>query len=174
MSFYTLFDPKWIGYDQTSILNLCNHYTKTNQWDDIYPGIHLDSKRYSEQFMQTDARKIIDSFQDHLNVTYRQAQIFRMKPNEFGLIHKDTDRSCGILFPITPIGDNFAPIRFHDSNKQQVEALNYSEQAIILNVLEYHSIQNNQYERINFQIDFNLPYEQVVHLYHTGDLFKHR
>lgn len=172
MSFYTLFDPSFIGYDRTSILNLCNHYTKTNQWDEIYPGIHLDSKRYSGEFMQTDAKKIINAFQDHLGITYRRAQIFRMKPNEYGLIHKDTDRSCGILFPITPVGDSFAPIRFHNENKEQVDALNYSEQAIILNVLEYHSIQNNQYERINFQIDFDLPYEQVVSYLREGKLFK--
>lgn len=172
MSFYTLFDPSFISYDKGSIMDICNHYTLHGLWDEIYPGIHLDSKRYSEDFMRCDARKIIEAFHEDLGITYKDAQIFRMKPNDYGLIHKDTDRTCGILFPITPIGEQFAPIRFHDSAKQEVEILNYSEQAIILNVLEYHSIQNNQHERINFQIDFQLPYEEVVQLYKDGKLFK--
>lgn len=170
--FVKLFDPTFIGYSYSSIYSLCQHYTDTNTWDDVYPGIKLDSKRYSEDFLDYDTSKIIDSFNPKLGITYRNAQIFRMKPNDYALMHKDTDRSSAILFPITPIGANFAPIRFYDDDKELMVTLNYSKQAILLNVLEWHDIANNEFERINFQIDFQIPFDELCELHQTGNLFR--
>lgn len=170
--FYTIFDPTFISYNVKSILDLCIHYTDTQAWDDIYPGIKLNSKRYSEDFLHTDAKLIIDSFNPDLNVTYKHAQLFQMNPGQQGVLHKDTDRQCGILFPIAPIGDTFAPIMFYDENKNKISELNYSKNAIILNVLKYHNVAKTNEVRINFQIDFDIPYNQVVDLYKSNKLFK--
>lgn len=170
--FYTMFDPSWIGYDKQSIIDLCDYYTKNSMWDDIYPGVKLNSKRYSEDFLKTDAVHIIDSFHPSLNVTYRQAQLFQMMPGQRGVLHKDTDRTTGILFPITPIGDNFSPIMFYNEQKELVESLNYSNNAIILNVLKYHNVEYTDHIRVNFQIDFHIPYQQLVDLFNQGKLFK--
>jgi hypothetical protein len=170
--FYTLFDPSSIGYDKQSIIDLCDYYTKNAMWDDIYPGVKLNSKRYSEDFLKTDAVRIIDSFHSSLNVTYRQAQLFQMMPGQRGVLHKDTDRTAGILFPITPIGDNFSPIMFYNEQKELVESLNYSNNAIILNVLKYHNVEYTDHIRVNFQIDFHIPYQQLVNLFNQGKLFK--
>lgn len=168
--FYTLFDP--IDYNSQSIIDLCDYYTKNALWDDIYPGVNLNSKRYSEDFLNTDAKLIIDSFHPDLNITHKQAQLFQMNPGQKGILHKDTDRAAGVLFPITPIGDNFSPIMFYDEQKEFVADLNYSNQAIILNVLKYHNVKYTNTVRINFQIDFHIPYAEVVKLYTSGNLFK--
>lgn len=171
--FYTIFDPSFIDYDKNSILELCNYYTKNNLWDDIYPGVKLNSKRYSEDFLKTDARKIIESFSDDLNITHNNAQIFQMLPGQRGVLHKDTDRHCGILFPMTPIGDNFSPIMFYNESKEKIDEVNYSEQAIIINVLKYHNVAPTNEIRINFQIDFHIPYHQLIELYNSNRLFKY-
>lgn len=170
--FYTLFDPSHIGYDTQSILDLCDHYTKNSLWDDIYPGVKLNSKRYSEDFLKTDAALIINSFHPDLKITYKQAQLFQMLPGQRGVLHKDTDRTAGILFPITPIGNNFSPILFYNEQKELVESLNYSNKAMILNVLKYHNVEYTNDVRVNFQIDFHIPYEELVNLYNEGRLFK--
>ena len=170
--FYQLFDPTSIGYDRKSILDLCEYYTKNSLWDDIYPGVKLNSKRYSEDFLNTDAKLIIDSFHPSLNVTYRQAQLFQMNKGQRGVLHKDTDRTAGILFPISPIGEEFAPIMFFDENKNLIHKLNYSNKAIILNVLKYHNVEYTDTTRVNFQIDFHIPYNKLVELYEAGKLFK--
>jgi len=170
--FYTLFNP--IDYNPQSIIDLCDYYTKNALWDDIYPGVYLNSKRYSEDFLNTDAKLIIDSFHPDLNITYKQAQLFQMNPGQKGILHKDTDRSAGVLFPIAPIGDDFSPIMFYDEQKEFVAELNYSKQAIILNVLKYHNVKYTNVVRINFQIDFHIPYAKVVELYKSGNLFKAR
>jgi hypothetical protein len=170
--FYTLFDPSTIGYDKQSIIDLCDYYTKNSMWDDIYTYVHLNSKRYSEDFLNTDAKLIIDSFHPDLNITYKQAQLFQMKPGQSGFLHKDTDRSVGVLFPITPVGDDFSPIMFFNEEKEFVTDLNYSNAAIILNVLKYHNVKTTNTIRINFQIDLHIPYAEVVELYKNGKLFK--
>lgn len=170
--FYTLFDPSHIGYDPQSILSLCDYYSEHSLWDDIYPGVKLNSKRYSEDFLKTDAVKIIDNFHPDLKVTYKQAQLFQMNPGQRGVLHKDTDRAAGILFPITPIGDTFSPIMFYNEQKELIESLNYSRKAIILNVLKYHNVEYTDSIRINFQIDFHIPYTELVNLYNQGKLFK--
>lgn len=170
--FYTLFDPSHIGYNTQSIIDLCNYYTANALWDDIYPGVHLNSKRYSEDFLNTDAKIIIDSFHPDLNISYKQAQLFQMNPGQKGVLHKDTDRSAGILFPVTPIGDSFSPIMFYNEQKELVKSLNYSRNAIILNVLNYHNVEYTNSVRVNFQIDFHIPYNEVVDLYNRGKLFK--
>jgi hypothetical protein len=170
--FYTLFDPSFIKYDKRTILDLCNYYTINSKWDDIYPGVKLNSKRYSKDFLETDAKLIIDSFNDDLNITYKDAQLFQMLSGQHGVLHKDTDRTCGILFPITPIGDSFSPIMFYDENKKKLEELNYSKNAIILNVLQYHNVATTHEIRVNFQIDFHIPYQEVVDLYMSNKLFK--
>lgn len=172
--FYTMFDPTPVNYQTDSILSLCDHYTKNSLWDDIYPGVKLNSKRYSEDFLKTDAARIIDSFHPDLNVTYQQAQLFQMLPGQRGVLHKDTDRTAGILFPITPIGDNFSPIMFYNEQKELVESVNYSRNAIILNVLKYHNVEYTNHVRINFQIDFHIPYNDLVQLYQAGKMFKHQ
>jgi hypothetical protein len=170
--FYTLFDPSSIGYDKQSIMDLCDYYTKNSLWDDIYPGVHLNSKRYSEDFLNTDAKLIIDSFHPDLNITYKQAQLFQMNPGQKGILHKDTDRSAGVLFPITPVGDEFSPIMFFNEEKEFVTELNYSNSAIILNVLKYHNVKYTNRVRVNFQIDFHISYAEVVELYRNRNLFK--
>jgi len=171
-NFYTLFDPSPIGYNTQSILELCDYYSANSLWDDIYPGVKLNSKRYSEDFLKTDAVKIIDSFHPDLKVTYKQAQLFQMNQGQRGVLHKDTDRAAGILFPITPIGDTFSPIMFYNEQKELIESLNYSRKAIILNVLKYHNVEYTDSIRINFQIDFHIPYAELVNLYNQGKLFK--
>lgn len=170
--FYQLFDPTSIGYDTKSILSLCEYYTENSLWDDIYPGVKLNSKRYSEDFLNTDAKMIIESFHPSLNITHHQAQLFQMTPGQRGVLHKDTDRMAGILFPIFPIGKDFAPIMFFDENKKLVNELNYSNNAMILNVLKYHNVEYTNTIRVNFQIDFHIPYNEVIKLYNTGKLFK--
>ena len=172
--FYTLFDPSPIGYDPQSILALCDYYSENSMWDDIYPGVKLNSKRYSEDFLKTDAALIIDSFHPDLNVTYKQAQLFQMLPGQCGVLQKDTDRTVGVLFPITPIGDDFSPIMFYNEQKELVEYLNYSRDAIILNVLKYHNVEYTNKVRVNFQIDFHIPYSDLVNLHNQGRLFKER
>lgn len=172
--FYTIFDPSFINYDVNSILDLCDYYSKNVLWDDIYPGVKLNSKRYSQDFLKTDAKLIIESFADELNITFNDAQLFQMLPGQQGVLHKDTDRMCGILFPITPIGEEFSPILFYNEEKQKISELNYSDNAIILNVLKYHNVAPTNLVRVNFQIDFHIPYSEVVDLYLNNKLFKRK
>lgn len=171
-NYYRVFDPTFINYDCKNILELCNHYTSNNLWEDIYPGINLNSKRSSKDFLLTDIKLIIDSFDPSLNITYKQSQLFQMLPNQQGILHKDTDRKCGILFPITPIKNNFSPILFYDDNKNMVNEINYGNQAIIINVLKYHNVKKTNHVRINFQIDLNIKFEEVISLYNEGKLFR--
>ena len=169
--YYTLFDP--IEFDRRSILELCDGYEIHNTWDQVYPGVNLKSKRGHESFNDfLGVKQIIDSFCDELKITYKQAQILSFDPGDKGVLHKDTDRQCGVLFPITPIGETFSPIEFFDEDKQKVASENYSKQAIIINVLKYHNVEKTNVRRINFQIDFDIPYAEVVELYNSGNLFK--
>lgn len=170
----TLFDPSFIGYSPQSILDLCEEFDRDSIWEDIYKGVRLDCIRGSVDFLRSDASLIIASFNPDLNITVDDTQLFRMRAGQKGVLHKDTDRQCGILFPMTPVGDEFAPIMFFDEDRTKIKDVNYSRDAIIVNVLEFHDVALTDTDRINFQVNFDVPYHTVVEMLNDGKLFKDR
>jgi len=169
--YYTLFDP--VDYNKQSIINLCDHYDQQKSWDDVYPGVKLKSKRRSRDFEQVlGVQQILNSFKPQLNITYDRCQLLCLDAGEKGVFHKDTDRSCGILFPLTPVGETFSHIEFYNEDKNLQHTVNYSERAIIINVLQYHNVQKTDVRRINFQVDFDIPYNQVVDMFKNGEIFR--
>ena len=168
--YFTVFEP--VDYDRQSIIDLCAEYDNKNLWDDVYPGVKLKSRRSAEDFLTAvGVRQILDSFNPELEITYKNCQMLCFDPGDRGVLHKDTDRLCGVLFPVTPIGDQFSCIEFFDEEKNKIHELNYSDQAIILNVLQYHNVQQTAVRRINFQIDFGILYHDIVAAYNHGYLF---
>lgn len=161
-----------IHFDVESILEYCKRLDKTNGWDDVYPGVPVQSKRGPIELMSTTAKQILDDFNPELGLTYENIQLLKLRPGETGITHRDTDRLCTMIFPLTPRDETYSPVVFYTDEGEEIAREYYGDGAIILNVLEPHGVAKTDVERVNLQIDFHISYDEVRTHFENGTLFK--
>jgi hypothetical protein len=91
--------------------------------------------------------------------------------------HRDTvsgGRLCSIIDAVSNTSE-YAPLNFWESFEAShpSEVLNIDALPAIVNLQSIHSVYNKTpVQRINFQVSFALPYEQIVHLHLEGKLIR--
>lgn len=87
----------------------------------------------------------------------RDIRLMKMDPYTDEEWHVDALRLTALLYPLT---DNYAPIKIR--NNDQYKEINYP---ALIDVRNEHSVDNNNQIRINLQINFEEPLEEVICLF---------
>jgi hypothetical protein len=97
-------------------------------------------------------------------------------PNASNRLHKDNiRRGCVIAIPIFDISV-FATTKFWHSTTHEFvgEATYLDGKPNLLNLQQFHSVDNNNSMRLNFQLSFHDKYQEVKQRILNGTLFRKR
>ena len=84
---------------------------------------------------------------------YERVSLMKMEPNAVQDWHVDGSRKCVLIYPLT---DNYA--KGYTRNYDLIESY---EGVVLLDVTKEHAVFNNEHTRINLQISFNEPMEEI-------------
>jgi len=86
-------------------------------------------------------------------------------------IDDNIQRSSCVTWALHPDLQNFAPVNFHDINKEIVETVFYDKFPIILNTRAIHSVQNNNFDRYTFQLCFSNSIDELANFNKDHKIF---
>ena len=87
----------------------------------------------------------------------RDIRLMKMDPHTNEEWHTDALRLTALLYPLT---DNYAPIKI--KNNSQYQEIDYP---ALIDVRNLHCVDNNNKIRINLQVNFAEPLEEVICLF---------
>lgn len=110
--------------------------------------------------------KACDLFHD--NIKIRTIGFVKVAPNAVIPKHVDnkTNRSSVFSIPLTPDYENYKPPTFYEFET------NWVNKPFFMPTEKLHSVENNNYERINFQMGFGYSIDEITNLYLNNMLFK--
>lgn len=85
------------------------------------------------------------------------ASFIKLLPGVIMPPHRDNvDTRCShFIIPIFPLNNNYTTTMFYDNKKNVIDRCQFSTGPVIINTQELHSVQNNKYERIQFNLGFS-------------------
>lgn len=136
--------------------------TKTNQ-------IKTDLQQYGikEGSLKLNiCRKMCDIFNEDIKI--KTVGFVKIKSNKIVPKHVDNkyNRSTVFCVPLIPKFENYQPPTFYNFT------FSWQNYPFFMPTEMPHSVENNKYNRINFQIGFGYPIEELKSLYENKKLFK--
>ena len=86
--------------------------------------------------------------------------------------HRITHRRCTIITPLNPLS-GYAPTRFYpDDTAPSTSEMRLEDLPALMNTQAYHSVAACPEPRINFQVYFDRPFDEIAELAQTNRLFR--
>lgn len=125
-----------------------------------------------QQFGVKEGSLNLDVVHEVCNVFYSDIDIrtigfVKIDPNQKIGKHVDNkiNRRTTLSIPLTPQFKKYAPVRFEFN-------VEWKDKIFFMPTEKPHSVENNSYQRINFQLGFGYSIDHIKHLYNTGRLFR--
>tara|TARA_B100000508_G_C11460980_1_gene279242 strand:- start:781 stop:1314 length:534 start_codon:yes stop_codon:yes gene_type:complete len=142
--------------------NATSSSTKTNQ-------IKTDLQQYGikEGSLKLDiCQKVCNLFNEDIKI--KTVGFVKIEANKIIPKHVDNkfNRSTVFSIPLIPDFENYKPPTFYDFT------VLWENKPFFMPTEKEHSVENNNFDRINFQIGFGYPIEKMKLLYQNKKLFK--
>lgn len=146
-----------IYYDRQELINFSANLT----WDEvrrkdnneIIPN--LTTYRYKKNLFKC---KEIKRLAQIFNINTNKVQLVNFGPNFNYPPHVDFERTTCVLFPVMPML-NYNPLNFHIDNKVYPV---YYYGPVAVNTTIKHSLEGNNFNRINLQFDLDCTLEECL------------
>jgi len=90
--------------------------------------------------------------------------------------HIDADyeqaRNTTCIIPLYPEGDEYMPCDFVDRSGEMIESIGWKEHGFMMTTRKLHRVISNKYDRLNLQITFKEPIEELYELYKEDKLIR--
>lgn len=146
-----------IYYDRQSLIDFSNNleWEEVRRKDNNKIIPNLKAYRYKpELFNCVEIKRLAQIF----NIGTNKVQLVKFGPGFNYPPHVDFERQTCVLFPVLPL-TKYEPLKFHVGNKDYT-LYYYGPTAV--NTSLKHSIEGNEYDRINLQFDLDCNLEECV------------
>lgn len=152
-------DYKYMYYNPMNATSSSNNTTQTKTELQQF-GVKEGSLKLSV------CQQMCNLFKDDIKI--RTVGFVKVSPNAVIPKHVDNkiNRSTVFSIPLTPDFKNYVTPTFYDFKAE------WKNKPFFMPTEYLHSIENNNYERINFQIGFGYSIDEIKKLYENKALFK--
>jgi len=81
-------------------------------------------------------------------------------------------RNTTCIIPLYPEGDEYMPCDFVDRSGEMIESIGWKEHGFMMTTRKLHRVISNKYDRLNLQITFKEPIEELYELYKEDKLIR--